>query len=134
MNEISSIAGIYMEMKRSAPLQLIRETDVDVIEPEPGKDITQINVYIKPASGAIQRPYSGEVVNITYLDDNATVIANDTSNKKTIQAIIQSDGSITVSVMDADGRMQDTFMGQNLDFYDQDSEGKELNVIKIEQV
>ncbi len=123
-----------MEMKRAPALQLIRETDVDVIEPENPKDITKINVYIKPANGAIQRPYSGDVVNITYLDDNATLVANDTPNKKTIQAIIQSDGQITVSVMDADGRMQDTFMGQNLDFYDQDNEGKELNIIKIEQV
>ena len=121
-------------MRQTAPLQLIRETDVDVVEPEKSKDITQVNIYIKPASGAIQRPYSGEVVNITYLDDNATVIANDVNNKKTIQAIIQSDGDITVSVMDADGRMQDTFMGQNLDFYDQDTDGKELNIIKIEQV
>lgn len=134
MNEINSIANVYMEMRQTAPLQLIRETDVDVVEPEKSKDITQVNIYIKPASGAIQRPYSGEVVNITYLDDNATVIANDVNNKKTIQAIIQSDGDITVSVMDADGRMQDTFMGQNLDFYDQDTDGKELNIIKIEQV
>lgn len=134
MNEINSIANVYMEMRQAAPLQLIRETDVDVVEPEKPKDITQVNIYIKPASGAIQRPYSGEVVNITYLDDNATVIANDVNNKKTIQAIIQSDGDITVSVMDADGRMQDTFMGQNLDFYDQDTDGKELNIIKIEQV
>ena len=134
MNEINSIANVYMEMRQATPLQLIRETDVDVVEPEKPKDITQVNIYIKPANGAIQRPYSGEVVNITYLDDNATVIANDVNNKKTIQAIIQSDGDITVSVMDANGRMQDTFMGQNLDFYDQDTDGKELNIIKIEQV
>ena len=134
MNEIEAIASLYAEMVEVGKRQLIRETDVDVVQPTNKIDVTRVNIYIKPANGAIQRPYSGEVVNITYLDDNATVVANDTANKKTIQIIIQDNGAVTVSIMDAAGRMQDTFMGQNLDFYDQDSSGKELSIIKIEQV
>lgn len=134
MNETIAIAKLYMEKVDVVRDQLIRETDVDVSEPKNKMDVTRVNIYIKPANGAIQRPYSGEVINITHLDDNATVIANDVINKKTIQIIIQDGGSVTVSIMDAEGRMQDTFMGQNLDFYDQDSDGKELSIIKIEQV
>jgi hypothetical protein len=93
-----------------------------------------VNIYIKPAQGAIQRPYTGEVINITELDNTTTLVAVDRNNDKTMQIIISGDDNISVTVMDSQGNTQDVFMGKNLDFYDMDSDQKELNIIKIENV
>ena len=136
MNEIDSIADLYFK-RVNAPVvltEVVNGPNVDVYEPEKTIDITTINVYIKPAQGAIQRPYTGAVTNVTELDSSTTLIAVDQDNDKTIQVIMTGDENITVTVLDAQGNVQDTFMGKNLDFYDMDSEQKELNIIKIENV
>lgn len=108
--------------------------DIDVHAPDEQVDITTVNIYIKPAQGAIQRPYTGEVINITELDNTTTLVAVDRDNDKTIQIIMSGDDNISVTVMDSQGNTQDVFMGKNLDFYDMDSDQKELNIIKIENV
>lgn len=136
MNEIHTIADIYSTMKAEQS-RLIMELDNNVQnirEPDKSVDVTSVNIYIKPDTGPIQKPYSGQVVNITELDHNTTIIATDTTADKTIQIIFDGDKNMSVSVMDQAGRVQDMFMGQNLDFYDVDSDETELNIIKIEQV
>lgn len=136
MNEIHTIADIYSTMKTEQS-RLIMELDnnvQDIREPDKSVDVTSVNIYIKPDTGPIQKPYSGQVVNITELDHNTTIIATDTTADKTIQIIFDDDKNMSVSVMDQAGRVQDMFMGQNLDFYDVDSDETELNIIKIEQV
>jgi len=136
MNEINSIADLYFNQVNSPVIltEVVDGPDVNVYEPEETIDITAINVYIKPAQGAIQRPYTGVVTNVTELDSSTTLIAVDQDNDKTIQVIMPGDENITVTVLDTQGNVQDTFMGKNLDFYDMDSEQKELNIIKIENV
>lgn len=136
MNEIHTIADIYNTMRKEQS-QLIMELDNnvhDIREPEKPVDITSVNIYIKPSDGPIQKPYTGTVVNITELDHNTTIIATDDTSDKTLQIIFDGDENMSVSIMDQAGRVQDMFMGQNLDFYDVDSDGTELNIIKIEQV
>jgi len=136
MNEIHTIADIYSTIKAEQS-RLIMELDnnvQDIREPDKSVDVTSVNIYIKPDTGPIQKPYSGQVVNISELDHNTTIIATDTTADKTIQIIFDGDKNMSVSVMDQAGRVQDMFMGQNLDFYDVDSDETELNIIKIEQV
>lgn len=136
MNEINTIANIYTNMLQR-PVVVTESQDVadiDVHAPDEQVDITTVNIYIKPAQGAIQRPYTGEVINITELDNTTTLVAVDRDNDKTIQIIMSGDDNISVTVMDSQGNTQDVFMGKNLDFYDMDSDQKELNIIKIENV
>lgn len=136
MNEINTIANIYADMiKRPVVVTESQDVvDVDVHEPDEQADVTIVNIYIKPAQGAIQRPYTGEVINITELDNTTTLVAVDRDNDKTMQIIMSGDDNISVTVMDSQGNTQDVFMGKNLDFYDMDSDQKELNIIKIENV
>ena len=136
MNEINSIADLYFKRVNTPMIltEIVNGPDVDVHEPEKTIDVTTINIYIKPAQGAIQRPYTGTVTNVTELDSSTTLIAVDQDNDKTIQVIMTGDENISVTVLDSQGNIQDTFMGKNLDFYDMDSEQKELNIIKIENV
>lgn len=136
MNEINTIANIYTNMLQR-PVVVTESQDVediDVHAPDEQVDITTVNIYIKPVQGAIQRPYTGEVINITELDNTTTLVAVDRDNDKTIQIIMSGDDNISVTVMDSQGNTQDVFMGKNLDFYDMDSDQKELNIIKIENV
>lgn len=136
MNEINTIANIYTNMLQR-PVVVTESQDVadiDVHAPDEQVDVTTVNIYIKPAQGAIQRPYTGEVINITELDNTTTLVAVDRDNDKTIQIIMSGDDNISVTVMDSQGNTQDVFMGKNLDFYDMDSDQKELNIIKIENV
>ena len=136
MNEINTIANIYTGMIRRPVVVTESQdvVDVDVHEPDEQADVTIVNIYIKPAQGAIQRPYTGEVINITELDNTTTLVAVDRDNDKTMQIIMSGDDNISVTVMDSQGNTQDVFMGKNLDFYDMDSDQKELNIIKIENV
>ena len=136
MNEINTIANIYTNMLQRPVVVTESQdiADIDVHEPDEQIDITTVNIYIKPAQGAIQRPYTGEVINITELDNTTTLVAVDRDNDKTIQIIMSGDDNISVTVMDSQGNTQDVFMGKNLDFYDMDSDQKELNIIKIENV
>ena len=132
-NEIHTIADIYMNMSH-APVCLIREQD-DTTQPEVDEyGVGVINIYIRPANGAIQRPYSGDVINTTTQNDTTTLIARDESNNKLIQVISTQSDEISVTVMDDQGRVQDTFLGKNIDFYDTEESGTELNIIKIENV
>ena len=126
------IADIYMNMRSQA--RVILETQEPDIKVPEEQQFDVINIYIKPSDGPIQRPYTGDVINTSYVDGVATVVAKDITNGKTIQVIMVTDNQITVTVMDLQGRVQDTFMGQNLDFYDVDSDGIELNIIKIEEI
>ena len=130
------IADIYESVYTSSVQALITEVDTNTTAggEESSHNISTVNIYIKPDRGPIQRPYTGEVVNSTRLEDNYTIIANDISSNKLIQVILLDDGDISVTIQDDAGRVQDTFMGQNLDFYDNDSGEKELNIIKIENV
>ena len=136
MNEINSIADLYFKRVNIPVIltEVVNGPEVDAYEPEETIDITTINIYIKPAQGAIQRPYSGTVTNVTELDSSTTMIAVDQGSGKTIQVIMTGEEGISVTVLDTQGNVQDTFMGKNLDFYDMDSEQKELNIIKIENV
>jgi len=136
MNEINTIANIYTSMlQRPVIVTEVQDVaDIDVREPGESVDVAIVNIYIKPAQGAIQRPYTGEVINITELDNTTTLVAVDRNNDKTMQIIISGDDNISVTVMDSQGNTQDVFMGKNLDFYDMDSDQKELNIIKIENV
>lgn len=132
-NEIHTIADIYMNMSHE-PVCLLHEQD-DSAQPEVDEyGVSVINIYIRPANGAIQRPYSGEVINTTTQNDTTTLIARDESNNKLIQVISTQSDEISVTVMDDQGRVQDTFLGKNIDFYDTQESGTELNIIKIENV
>ncbi len=132
-NEIHTIADIYMNMSHE-PMCMLHEDD-DLTQPEVDEyGIDTIHIYIRPANGAIQRPYSGEVINTTTQNDTTTLIARDESNNKLIQIISTQSDEISVTVMDDQGRVQDTFLGKNIDFYDTGESGTELNVIKIENV
>ena len=130
-----NIACLYESMYKTSKLTLIKEIDVSTTGAEDSEhNIEVVNIYIRPGNGPIQRPYSGTVVNSTRLEGNYTVIAQDEGSNKLIQVILLDDGDISVNIQDDEGRIQDTFMGKNLDFYDTDSGKKELNVIKIESV
>tara|TARA_B100001123_G_scaffold444039_1_gene591789 strand:- start:900 stop:1298 length:399 start_codon:yes stop_codon:yes gene_type:complete len=129
-----NIIGIYESMYTSSSV-LLTEVDVNVSSPEDTQEgISDINIFIKPDRGPIQRPYSGQVVNSTRLEGNFTLIAKDTDNNKLIQVILLDDGDISVNIQDEAGSIQDTFIGKDLDFYDQDEGKKELNIMKIESV
>ena len=136
MNEINTIADIYLNMNQSR-CRLINENDepdIDVFEPDPQLDVTSVNIFIRPENGAIFKPYNGDVINITELDGSTTLIAKDQTNNKTLQIISTASDEMSVTIMDDQGRVQDTFMGKNIDFYDTDEQGNELNIIKIENV
>ena len=130
------IADLYESVYNNTVSSLLVEVDTDTTSggEESSHNISIANIYIKPERGPIQRPYTGKVVNSTRLENNYTIIANDSNTNKLIQVILLDDGDISVSIQDESGRVQDTFMGQDLDFYDGDSEEKELNIIKIENV
>lgn len=130
-----NIVNIYESIYNRSQADLLVEIDVSVTEPEENtNDINVVNIYIRPVNGPIQRPYSGNVINTTRLENNVTIIADDVDSKKLIQVILMDGGDIAVNIQDSQGRVQDTFMGQDLDFYDDDTDGKELNVMKIENV
>jgi hypothetical protein len=130
-----NIVNIYESIYNRSQADLLVEIDVSVTEPEEStNDINVVNIYIRPVNGPIQRPYSGNVINTTRLENNVTIIADDVDSKKLIQVILMDGGDIAVNIQDSQGRVQDTFMGQDLDFYDDDTGGKELNVMKIENV
>ena len=130
-----NIVNIYESIYNRSQADLLVEIDVSVTEPEEStNDINVVNIYITPVNGPIQRPYSGNVINTTRLENNVTIIADDVDSKKLIQVILMDGGDIAVNIQDSQGRVQDTFMGQDLDFYDDDTGGKELNVMKIENV
>lgn len=132
---IDDIATLYESIYDRSVKQLVVEVDtVTTSHDEETPTIGNVNIYIKPDRGPIQRPYTGEVVNSTRLEDNITIIAKDETNDKLLQVILLDDGDIVVNIQDNQGRIQDTFMGQNLDFYDTDNNKKELNIIKIENV
>tara|TARA_B100000700_G_C14951102_1_gene811686 strand:+ start:199 stop:615 length:417 start_codon:yes stop_codon:yes gene_type:complete len=137
---IDDIAVLYESIYDRSIKRLITEVDAAEVDTttadqETSADsIGNVNIYVKPDRGPIQRPYSGSVVNSTRLEDNVTIIAKDESNDKLLQVILLDDGEIIVNIQDGEGRVQDTFMGQNLDFYDTDNSKKELNIIKIENV
>ena len=129
-----NIIGIYESMY-TPPSVILTEVDVNVSAPEDTQQgISDINIFIKPDRGPIQRPYSGQVVNSTRLEGNFTIIAKDEDNNKLIQVILLDDGDISVNIQDEAGSIQDTFIGKDLDFYDQDEGKKELNIMKIESV
>jgi len=130
-----NIVDLYESIYNDSQSRLLVEVEVDVSTPEEGEnDIEVVNIYIRPVNGPIQRPYSGNVINKTRLENNVTIIADDVDNKKLIQVILMDRGDISVNIQDSEGRVQDTFLGQNLDFYDHDESGRELNVMKIENV
>ena len=132
---IDDIAVLYGSIYNQSVKQLITEVDTSAVDQETTSGVVgNINIYVKPDRGPIQRPYSGAVVNSTRLEDNVTLIAKDEPNDKLLQVILLDDGEIVVNIQDNEGRVQDTFMGQNLDFYDTDDSKKELNIIKIENV
>lgn len=132
-NEIHTIADIYLNMSRT-PIRLIHEKDEPVEQEVDQYAVSTINIYIRPANGAIQRPYTGDVINTTTQNDTTTLIARDVSSDKLIQVISTQSDEISVTVMDDQGRVQDTFLGKNIDFYDTEESGAELNIIKIENV
>ena len=132
---IDDIATLYESIYDRSVKQLVVEVDtVTTSSEDDANGIGNVNIYIKPDRGPIQRPYAGEVINSTRLEDNVTIIAKDDANDKLLQVILLDDGDIVVNIQDNKGRIQDTFMGQNLDFYDTDNSKKELNIIKIENV
>lgn len=131
------IAVLYETMwkSNSSLLVEIEGADTHTTDGQSENDSVQvINIYIKPANGPIQKPYSGDIVNSTRLEDSYTYIARDVGSDKTIQVTMLDEGDISVNVQDSDGRIQDTFLGKNLDFYDIDEDQRELNIIKIETV
>lgn len=130
------LTSVYESIANRYTSKLITEIDISTTQgdEEDSHGIGIINIYIKPENGPIQRPYTGDVINSTRLEGNYTLIANDTSSNKLIQVILIDEGDISVTIQDDSGRVQDTFMGKNLDFYDDDSGKKELNIIKIESV
>ena len=131
------IAVLYESMlgDRTALITEIDELDTTTTDGQSETDTVQVvNIYIKPSEGPIQRPYTGEVVNSTRIEGSFTYIAKDSDNNKIIQVIMLDDGEISVNIQDSEGRLQDTFLGKDLDFYDIDDEQTELNIIKIESV
>lgn len=140
MNEINTIADIYLGMNHSRCGVIVEDTtDIDVSVDKTTGDQTNIgtvNIYIRPDSGPISRPYSGEVENITNLEDTTTIIARDNERDKLLQVISTSDDNLSVTVIDSNGRVEDTFIGKNIDFYDfdTDDDNYDLNIIKIENV
>ena len=135
--ETNNLLEAYNNVAASTSVQVLNEREDDDIEAiSKYENVKSINLYVKPADGAIEQLYSANVepVNINVTNSVVTLIGTDSEQSVEIQVVIQKDGSTSIVPISDDGKQVDGPWFEKDPMFWDTGNSSELNLMIIQEV